>query len=165
LLTFNLSSLAMRFYLRINNIQRSHQKLAPLPCTPTSRAQTTLTLLIAPTLKSQRFSPRPNSRYQQFAPKSNSNHSPRSSSSHPAQNQHFKNFNFHQESKPARKLSKSARKLSLTHRSTFCSSFPIHATPTQDSNSKYESCAAQLYPKAVDKKTTLIQSPSPKLES
>jgi len=94
-----------------------------------------------------------------------SNHSPRSSSSHPAQNQHFKNFNFHQESKPARKLSKSARKLSLTHRSTFCSSFPIHATPTQDSNSKYESCAAQLYPKAVDKKTTLIQSPSPKLES
>jgi hypothetical protein len=41
----------------------------------------------------------------------------------------------------------------------------INATPTQDSNSKYESCAAQLYPKAVDKKTTLIRSPSPKLES
>jgi hypothetical protein len=35
----------------------------------------------------------------------------------------------------------------------------INATP------KYESCAAQLYLKAVEKKTTLIQSPSPKLES
>jgi len=44
----------------------------------------------------------------------------------------------------------------------------INATITQDSNSKYESCAAQLYPKVVDKKSIssgLIQIPSSKLES
>jgi hypothetical protein len=44
----------------------------------------------------------------------------------------------------------------------------INATTTQDSNSKYESCAAQLYPKVIDKKSissSLIQTPSSKLES
>lgn len=43
-----------------------------------------------------------------------------------------------------------------------------NATTTQDSNSKYVSCAAQLYPKVVDKKSIssgLIRSPSSKLES
>jgi len=33
----------------------------------------------------------------------------------------------------------------------------INATTTQDSNSKYESCEAKLYPKVVDKKSTLIR--------
>jgi hypothetical protein len=44
----------------------------------------------------------------------------------------------------------------------------INATTTQDSHSKYESCAAQLYPKLVDKKpisSGLIQTPGSKLES
>jgi len=41
----------------------------------------------------------------------------------------------------------------------------INATTTQDSNSTYEFCAAQLYPKVVDKKSTLIRIPSSKLES
>jgi hypothetical protein len=44
----------------------------------------------------------------------------------------------------------------------------INATPSQDSNSKYESCTAQLYPKVVDKKSIsseLIQTPGSNLES
>jgi hypothetical protein len=44
----------------------------------------------------------------------------------------------------------------------------INATITQDSNSKYESCATQFYPKVIDKKSVssgLIQTPSSKLES
>jgi len=48
------------------------------------------------------------------------------------------------------------------------SSLPINETTTQDSNSKYESCVAQLYPKVVDKKSIssgLIQTPSSKLKS
>jgi len=44
----------------------------------------------------------------------------------------------------------------------------INATTTQDSHSKYESRAAQFYPKMFDKKSIssgLIQTPGSKLES